>query len=138
MEQVWLNWRGPYRLDRAYWTEASQGGGIYAICRKWGKASERILYIGEAYFQELGLRLKQHTWLEDLRGEIKVRFATVELEGGSKQSQRRAKDIEALLIFYHQPEYNIQNRNSYLGRELEITSYGRCGPIKREVYSDEL
>ena len=138
MEQIWLNWRGPYRLDRAYETEASKGWGIYAICRKWGKVPEKVLYIGHAYFQELGQRLKQHRWLDDLRGEIKVHFATVELKEGSKQSQRRAKDIEALLIFYHQPEYNPQHKKSYRGRELEIASYGRSGPIERNVRSTEL
>lgn len=138
MQQVQLNWRGPYRLGRAFEVEASKDWGIYAICRRWGEAAERVLYIGQTYFQELGQRLRQHKWLNDLKGDIKVRFAAIELEEGSKQSQKRAKDIEALLTYCHQPQYNIQNRKSYRGRRLDIISYGRRGPIEQHTRSADL
>lgn len=138
MEQVQLNWKGPYRLDRAFEAEAGKDWGIYTICRKWAGATESVLNIGLAYFQELGQRLKQKKWLNDLRGEITVRFAAVELEKGSKHSRQRSEDIECLLIYYHKPKYNIRCKKRYVGRQLEITNTGRRGPIEGVVRSTNL
>ena len=134
MKQVYLKWRGPYGLSRV-----PNDWGIYAICRKWGERRETVLYIGLTYFQDLVRRLRRHKWwLDELRGNIGVRFAAIELEEGSKQSEKRAKDIEALLTYYCQPQYNTQNKKSYRGRKLEITSYGRREPIERRICSTDL
>ena len=138
MQQVKLNWRGPYRLDRAFEAEAGKDWGIYAICRKWGVAPESVLNIGLAYFQELGQRLKQKKWLNNLRGEVTVRFASIELEKGSKHSRQRSEDIECLLIYYHQPKHNIRCRERYIGRQLEMTNIGRRGPIAAIIRSTDL
>lgn len=134
MEVVSLKWRGPYECDRL--NEVCQDWGIYAICRKWAETDEKILYIGETYFQEIPQRLSQHGWwLNDLRGNVRIRFAEIVLETGSKHSHERTKDIEALLIYNHQPKYNIQNRNFYEGRSLRIVNTGRHGPIRKVIRS---
>ena len=130
MEQVWINWNGPYRLDLYPYRDASFDYGIYAISRLWGN-SPTLLYIGESYRQTMYDRLYSHEnkWIYQYRGQVQVNFGTIELEDGCKISEQRIKDIEALMIYYHQPVHNTANKRNYYGRDLTWTSQNqKVGP----------
>jgi len=135
MEQVKLLWQGPYQVDQALKSAASEGWGVYAICRKWGVAPEKVLYIGRAYWQNFRIRLPQHSWIAETWGTVRVRFAEIEPEPGRIASRKRTDDVEALLIYSLQPARNTHGKNTYRGRELLIINSGRRGPIPQRVAS---
>jgi hypothetical protein len=139
MEQITINWHGPYTLDNYDRHEIASQKGIYAIYRRWGD-SEKLIYLGktERSFRD---RINEHygDWLWDKRGELKVRLGVMACEQGRKYSSQKLTDIEALLIHWHQPEFNTSNIQYYRGRErLEVINKGRRGQLKNKVSTLEL
>ena len=136
MEEVAIVWNGPYKIETVldYFYESGDSG-VYMITRKWGAGREKILYIGLTYYQDFSTRLSQHQyWISKLRGPVKVRVGyPVE----KARSERRLKDIENLLICWHEPEYNETNF-IYNGRDLRIINSGRKGPLDKIIDSDNL
>ncbi len=139
MEELWIDWRGPYQLEYVPDREPALDWGIYAINRRWGNA-ETLLYVGQAYRQNMLSRVWCHRnqWIYQYRGQMLVRFGTIVLDRGYRHSQQRTNDIEALLIYYHQPIHNTQHKRNYNGRELLIWNQGRRGLINECVCTDDL
>ena len=139
MEKVTIVWSGPYSIDSARnrfrgWEDF----GIYMITRKWGE-KERIIYIGLVYWRTFADRIAEHErdWLWALRGQIRVRVGKIQLKRGKKHSIKRTEDIENLLIYAYQPEYNEKGKAGYYGREIEVVNRGRRGPLDEIVYSED-
>lgn len=138
METVKIIWGGPYNVDSVIKKlRGKRDFGIYMITRKWG-ASKSLLNIGLTYWRDFAERLAEHRrgMLRDLRG-IRIRVGRVKLERGKLQSLERTEDVECLLIYVHQPEYNVRCKSSYNGRELKIVNVGRSGPLKKQIYSED-
>jgi hypothetical protein len=141
MERVRIFWSGPYSIDSAI--ENFQGYedfGIYMITRVWAN-SENLLYIGQVYglkyWRSFADRLREHKWIKELRGKIRVRIGKITLGGNRKISAQRTNDVETLLIYIYKPPYNTQSTSWYYGREMKIINSGRRGPLKDEIYSED-
>lgn len=139
MEEIWVEWKGPYGLEYIPDRESAFNWGIYAITRVWGTC-ERLLYIGQSYRQCMLNRVWCHRndWIYQYRGQMRVRFGTIKIDEGYRHSQQRTKDIEALLIYWHQPIHNTQHRRSYPDRQLLIWNIGRHTPLDKRVCTDDL
>lgn len=132
MDVFTVKWYGPYNYDRSYLPDSAYETGIYAVTRIWGN-SESLVYIGSTK-RCLCQRIGEHDWwLSELRGILHLRYGIVELLPGQRFSLKRLKDIESLLISWHQPKENTVNYNYYYGRELRVINSGRRGPLAKEV-----
>ena len=74
---------------------------------------------------------------------MQVHFGIIEVDDGYRISERRIKDIEALMIYYHrlhygQPIHNRLNTRGYYGRDLLIWNLGRRGLLENRVCTDDL
>lgn len=140
MEIVKIFWSGPYSIDSAIGKFTNYDDyGVYMITRLWGKDSETILWIGQVYWRCFGERLAEHKryWLNDLRGEIRVRTGKIRLTGNRKISKKRVNDVETLLINHGEPLENTQKISRYYGREMKIKNLGRKGPLDTEICSKD-
>ena len=143
MEKVKIAWTGPYSIKSAIEKFNNyEDFGIYMITRLWGGETETLLYIGRVYGLKYGRcfadRLAEHkSWLDECRGEIRVRIGKIKQSSGKKASYKRTNGIESLLIFSHKPTENIQSTSWYYGREMRVLNLGRKGPLKTEIYSED-
>lgn len=139
IEEVYIYWHGPYSLASCLGSEWADCRGIYTISRVFGDTGS-LLYIGESYRQTMFERVYSHLqyWANDYRGQKQVRYGDIDLEHGLRLIERRLTEIEALLIYWHQPIHNIHHKNGYWGRDLLIVNEGRRGLLDDIVCTDEL
>jgi len=134
MDKVELHWRGPFTYDNARQAVEGKNVGVYAITVQQGSRPERILRIGQAYYQELWRRLVSYrTSVIAQPGSCYVRFGVFV----SRISIQRLNDVESLLIYACQPKWNERGKDRYDGRDLEIRNLGRHGPIASIVKSSD-
>ena len=140
MEEVRIQWEGPYLIERVPKLDISEEFGVYVITRRWGTNREKILYIGKTYWRDFRSRVREHRreWLNEEVGNLKVRLGIIKLSRGKKISVQRVQDIEALLIYWCQPRYNTIYKDSYNGRDLKIINEGRRGPIDNIITTDDI
>jgi len=136
LEEVSVVWYGPYTHDTVVdHFHDDEDFGVYMITRRIGSYAEKILYIGITYARTFAKRLKEHSyWLSDLRGKVKVRLGYLKEK---RPSYQRLRDVESLLLFVCEPEYNETGTRTYLGRTLRIVNSGRKGPLDRIAYSED-
>jgi len=138
MQIFTLKWHGPYDLFDIEHKDIAYEYGIYAIYQLY-RDQEKLLYIGKTS-RAFITRLNEHLyWLNDLRGQLKVRLAVIELDNNQRYSKKRLGDIESLLISWHSPPKNTINVNYYYGREkLTVLNIGRRGQIVSKVSTNDL
>jgi len=138
LETVILKWHGPYAISTATETGVAFDKGLYMVTRKWAQI-EKLIYIGRTK-RSLAQRIHEHNWwLTELRGQVFVRYAIIELGTNKRFSEKRLADIEALLITYHSPPENTVNYNYYYGRlSLQVNNIGRRGPLCPVISTDDL
>lgn len=137
MEEVEIEWYGPYKIDTVVEEfHEYEDFGVYMITRKWGKYAEKILYIGMTYRRDFAQRFSEHwrDWLSEVIGTVKVRVGYLHEK---KSSEKRLRDVENLIIYVYEPEYNEIGKSTYSGRDLIIINSGRRGPLDREVDSSD-
>lgn len=139
MEEVSIHWSGPFTLQSCLDSEQAGMRGIYTVTRVFGY-SPSLLYIGESYYDTIWDRLYCHNrnWVYFYRGQMQVNLGNVQLEYGLRLTEQRTKDIEGLLIYYHQPIHNTINKMNYWGRNLCIINRGRRGLLSDYVCTDDL
>lgn len=138
MEIVTIKWSGPYGLHRLNKYDISLNKGIYAIYQVI-RGRERLLYIGKTSRCFLTRINEHHYWLQDLKGECRIRLGVIESGNHQRFSQKKLDDIESLLITWHAPSENTTNSNYYYGRHrLTVLNIGRRGSIKKQVCTDDL
>ena len=126
MEWFKIDWKGTYPVDTAQYRSAAIAFGIYAIYDRKGK-SNKLIYIGECYWQDFKKRLQQHKkqWLHRVKGNLYVCFGTVMLPKGRKISYERVRDVEAALIHFYCPPFNTVGKRGYSGRDILIFNTGK-------------
>jgi hypothetical protein len=139
MEAIKINWHGPYDINNIGNYDVSNSIGIYAVYRVWG-GKESLLYIGKTERSFLNRITEHHKeWVGNVRGQIRLRFGTLEFEQGKHYSSKKLSDVEALLIILNTPSENTMCRYNYFGREgLTVINAGRRGLIKQRVSTEEL
>jgi hypothetical protein len=114
------NWYGLYRFERGH---ALKDG------------PRDIVRIGIAFDQTLGARIRQYTpKLEEYRrrGSLWVSWAALDLFEGQHR-RRRYEDVEHLMIFAVQPDYNERKRNSVPDDFYRIENSGYRGGLPRDI-----
>ena len=118
--------------------------GFYALLgARYDKDSKTwkvtLLYIGQAFDQILRERIPQehpgykcaYSYIKKNPGkEIRVMVGVIEKTNLEKRTQALFDDIECCLIFCNKPICNTQCKESYKGRDLQITNIGAYIPLK--------
>jgi hypothetical protein len=144
MQQVKIRWYGPFNIDDIYELdfEILDYLGIYMFLYR-----NKIVYIGQAYYQSMRNRIKQHLsgdstweWVLDNYNPRYIRFKLGDIEylGQQKITKQLVDDIESLLIATQQPSGNIQSTRAYWGRNLKITNLGERKPLPRTLSTNIL
>ncbi|KTB48254.1 GIY-YIG catalytic domain [Dehalogenimonas alkenigignens] len=139
MEWCKIDWKGYYSIGAVKTkAESLDDFGIYAIYETTSSAPQKLLYIGETYWQTFGKRLRQHEreWLDKVKGKLLIAFGTVTLPEGNKISQSRIFDVECSLIDEYRPPYNTIGKCGYDGRHLVIFNSGKIGTLDKIVSTD--
>ncbi len=104
-----------------------------------------LLYIGMTTEQGISKRLKHDYWMDEERyGESTIYVASIgkfkgwkesntKLEAFEKQEEDVTKNIEALLIYAHQPAQNTKNKNSCKPGKIRIFNTGQFGSLMPEI-----
>lgn len=109
-----LKWSAPIPIKEAIEDPDFISSGVYCITRKYG-SNVSLYYVGKSAGVSVRGRLKDHqeTTVNGKKGEKMVSFARVSKEDiGGMNLKSVIDDIESLLIYDAQPEYNIQKKCS--------------------------
>jgi len=136
MKYYVVEWRGPFTYDEVVseqgWEDNEE---LYAISHEPPIQENRTLYVGRASKQRIGKRLEYHNAAHSIHetyGDRSICYylGRVRLRDGKRWSEKRVKDIESAIIYYHNDilHFNIQNTSSYYGRNLSVTQIGAVPP----------
>jgi len=136
MERYTIVWRGPFTFEEVIENEGyGDDEDLYAIAHIPPKRKPRTLYIGRSFRQYVANRLKRHHAdyaIYEKYGDRSVRYylGRVKLKPHQRRSEKRIADIEAAIICNHGDdlEFNIQNSQTYSGRDLAIRHTGSVPP----------
>jgi hypothetical protein len=137
MEWFKIDWKGMYPVDTAQRKPAASSFGVYAIYDRQGNAN-KLIYIGECYWQDFKKRLQQHKskWLHRVKGKLYVSFGIVTLPKGRRISYERVRDVEGALIHFYYPPFNTVSKRGYYGRDILIFNTGKLTGLDRIVSPD--
>lgn len=153
-DPVWLDWHGPFRVQREGWAKhpiflescavymfldservAVRGQGFRWIHRE-------VLRVGKTYDQALAKRIKQYdgtdewdTIVEAAEHEVTIKVARVGLEPDRRMSRGLLHDIENLLLVDHKPIANAIGKKTYEGRPLIVQNEGNPLPLRPTISS---
>ncbi len=137
MDKVVIDWKGPYGFDNALQAPAGDSRGVYVLTSRRRSGSEKLMRIGQTYDQAFYQRLNAYRMVVQASPrDWFVRFGAF-ASAQSRISRERLTDVENLLIFVYQPEFNKRGRNRYVGRDIEIVNRGRRGPIDAVIRSPD-
>lgn len=138
MENIIIDWHGPYKIENLGKHDIAYQYGLYTISRVWGN-NESLIYIGKTE-RNVVTRIKEHNkeWLNDVWGQLKVRVGILNFEFNKNFSSDKLSDVESLLIVTHIPKNNYSNTVNYNGRRnLTVTNSGRRGALMARVDADK-
>jgi predicted GIY-YIG superfamily endonuclease len=128
MDSVTIKWR-PTNYQQLSECEDCY---VYAV-----SFQQKLLYIGMAYSQSVQARLQHQAHIrakyQYLLDEITVWLGTLNYVSFARISEQRVRDIEALLIFLHQPPDNTQSKMSYRGRSNLVVRSRGCPLLEQEI-----
>lgn len=135
-KEIELRWTYPKEMNAAWESDDSYGRGIYQITR-WFGDNESLIYIGlvKKKNRDFYIRLNEHwKWLENLRGEVYIRFGKIVKKEGLHTTEKLIETIEGALICEHDPKLNTCKINSYTAhKELVIRNTGYRGFLHKVV-----
>ena len=130
-------WDGPFTPDGIKSLSEPFDYGLYQI---YGShitiGPNALLYIGQAKYQFLSKRLRQHDWINYEASEIKIYVGRV---GGVekipvKEWEKRIGYAEKLLIYFCTPPYNSANIIQYGDiKDTLVLNFGKKQLIPYEV-----
>lgn len=147
MNKVYLHWEGPFTNLDSPTLDATMGIYMFVDSDRDHDNKfipRKVLYIGMTYYQsfrdEIQAKLRGDVgeWVQKNRFDATVKISHIELINQERISEALIKDIESLLIIIHRPIGNIQNIQTYSGRDLTVFNNGKYGPLRTVVSTDEL
>jgi hypothetical protein len=143
---VVVHWEGPYSWDDCVNCK-KDGHVLYALHgahHLYG--NDVLLYLGRSY-ANVGSRMKDHDeWVAEEYDAVTVRYASVgdlkdakwqDWMKGDRYSRAKptlVEQVEALLIYAHQPAYNSMSKGSVaVAKGLRILNTGRLGHLLPEI-----
>jgi len=132
--RVNLNWLGPFFMkDRTkLLTDTILGSGFYMFI---GIKPKQPLYIGQAYHKSIRIRITSHRSYTDKIGRwshkqgISIEKVPFKVAYFVSEDKTLYRDIENLLVYYAKPNLNIEFKETYSGRNLEIHNRGEYEPL---------
>ena len=114
---IHIFWEGPFKFEDLVSIKEGEDYGVYQV---YGQhplyGNSVLLYIGQANKQTFGVRLGQEEWWLEERDPKNIEFYLGRFAGQKSVSdeewEKRIDQAEKLLIYAHQPVYNISNTNS--------------------------
>ncbi len=138
--KVTVDWSYPREFDSAYDSDKSYGQGLYQITRKFGE-NEKLLYIGivKSPNRDFYKRITEHLgWLNDVRGQKFFRFGSIMPCQGLTIDEQLIEEVESVVIYESQPEYNEMKKNDYSTRHpIEVMNTGNYGFLPKLIDSNE-
>ena len=144
----YVYWEGPFDWE-AQGKYAKDHHVLYQICgahHLYGR--DVLLYIGSTSRNIAKRTKKQEELIEGTYDKATVRFGSVgkfttwedfykQRKSGNfqKASPGLTRQIEALLIFAHQPVYNTKNKKDFADMDIRVFNTGRSGQLFLEVSS---
>lgn len=114
---------------------------FYMILGQWNKKN-KIFYIGKT-IQEVIDRVKntdhkkrkKEMETENPKHKLLISLGDLYMESGCNKTSKRIDDIESLLIYAHEPEYN---KNKIFNHTVEsdywIKNYGYTDPLYKQLH----
>lgn len=138
MEDIHIDWQGPFSLEQALQFQNRTDYGLYQYYGEHPVYGQNVLlYLGSATKQSLGKRLSQHNWhlWSATPVEIYVGRLCTEKPIGAMEAQKKLCIAESVLLFSHSPSFNTSNLNSigYKGNDVRVLNWGRRKSLFPEV-----
>lgn len=139
MEDIHIDWQGPFSLEQALQLQLNTDYGLYQY---YGEhpiyGHDILLYLGSATKQPLGKRLSQHNWhlWSAAPVDIYVGRLCTESPIDIDVAQRKLCLAESILLFSHSPAFNTSNLNSigYQGHDdVRVLNWGKRKSLLPEV-----
>ena len=135
---VTLKWEKPVSIDEAIDDPGSITSGVYYITRQYGD-KQTLYYIGKTAGSGVRGRLKQHagSTVKNYRGKKMVSFARISKENCAGFDLKLLIDeVESLLIYSAEPEYNVQKKSTYRPKiEFILKNTGAKGTLSPSLSS---
>ena len=147
-EKIYIvHWEGPFAWEKYKEHVESGSHVLYAINGSHHiYGSNVLLYIGKSE-RDLDERLQEHaSWVEEEYDSMTVRIASIgdftsweDWEDGERYKKAAPNvimGVESLLIYSHQPAYNIMNKGGAgASKGFRIFNTGKIGRLLPEVSS---
>jgi hypothetical protein len=131
MDKVRVFWTKDFTLEEAINKEEKQHEYLYMVF-----AENELKYIGMAFDGYLGDRLSNHEVIRVIKDdypEDSIKIRTGNISGFKRVTRQLVEDVEAVLINYYNPQYNIQSTDIYWGRDIQITNQGTFRPLHKVI-----
>lgn len=136
MDEVRIDWHGPYQYDRVFTHDIVKKRGIYVISIRQGSRPEKIVRIGQTYGKFSDRLSSYRMVINALPGVKYVRIGVFDTPF-SKLSAQRLNNVENLLLYTYKPKLNKAGTTRYSGRPLMVENVGRRGPIDPYIDSTD-
>jgi hypothetical protein len=143
-----VTWYGPYEYDPENDVDLPgihENNVLYMICGTHGLYGKNVpLYIGKT-IQGVNSRIPQHSWIAEEPDPVKVYTACIgefiswdhnsKIDAYPPLSNSIITQIEALLIYVHQPVYNRQAKqgNIRFDSHISVFNTGRRSTLYPEI-----
>lgn len=138
MEDINIDWQGPFSLEQALQLQAETDYGLYQY---YGEhpiyGQNTLLYLGSATKQSLGKRLSQHNWHLWSATPVEIYVGRLCTDKPIEITVARQKLClaESILLFSHSPGFNTSNLNSigHKGDDVRVLNWGKRKSLFPEV-----
>ena len=138
-------WDGPFDLETVL-QEADQGWALYMVCGTHTLYGRSVpLYIGQTT-RSIGQRISEHAWIESQPDPVQVYLGAISRPMSSWAdiaddktypipTQELLNEVEALLIYAHQPGFNSRSigRPPRIDRDIVIFNTGKHSSLLPEL-----
>jgi len=109
------------------------------VAKTW--SGYKLLYIGQSFDQPLRIRIPQpHEAYACVQASLKnnpsyevvVMIGIITSSSTQSITQSLMNDVECCLINSNQPPCNAQCKDTYVGRDLQVTNAGDFAPLRKD------
>jgi len=140
---ITLKWEKPRPIDEVIDDPEAIAPGVYYITRQYGDKVS-MYYIGKTSGSGVKARLKEHakTTATNCKGKKMVSFARISRDAAlmvGNDHKTVIDDVESVLIYSSQAEYNIQKKSSFKTKyQFILKNTGSKGSLKASLNTMDL
>lgn len=138
MQDIHIDWDGPFTLDQALQLQSDIDYGLYQYYGDHPVYGQNtLLYLGKAVDQPLGRRLSQHNWQLWTPSPVQIYVGRLCVNDSIDVAEARKllSLAEVILLYSHSPGFNTSNLNSigHKGEDVRIMNWGMRKSLFPEV-----